>query len=267
MTAQEEPSAVAAASGVSRWRRIRDSLAEEIARGRWGAGAKLPSEAALARRFAVHRHTVRQALRQLAEEGRVRTEHGRGSFACPEPLRYALGARTSFTANVADHGRSAGRTIETIETIRASARLAGQLDLARGAGVVRVVAVASADGVPVARGQHHFPLQRLAGIAEAVRATGGITAALEAVGVAAVRRAATRISTRPAAPAEATALALGPRQPVLVTEGRDVADDGVPVQYVVTAFAGSRVELEVLNDGAGCTGGDDRAPRAVSPPA
>jgi GntR family phosphonate transport system transcriptional regulator len=250
MTARDDDTTAPADAGVSRWRRIRDALAEEIARGRWAAGAKLPSEAALARRFGVHRHTVRQALRQLAADGRIRTEHGRGSFACPEPLRYALGARTSFTANVVDQGKTASRRIDGMETIRATARLAGQLDLARGAAVLRVVATAYADGVALARGQHHFPLQRLAGIAEGVRATGGITAALEAAGVTDVRRATTRISTRPASPEEAAALALAPRQPVLVTEGRDVDGEGRPVQYVVTAFAGSRVELEVLNDAA-----------------
>ena len=251
MTREPDAPVATEEAGVSRWRRIRDTLADEIAKGRWAAGTKLPSEAALARRFGVHRHTVRQALRQLGEEGRVRTEHGRGSFACPEPLRYALGERTSFTANVVDQGKTASRRIEVIETIRATARLAGQLDVARGANLLRVISIAYADGVPLARGQHHFPLQRLAGIAEAVRATGGITAALEAVGVREVRRATTRISTRPCAPEEATALALGARQPVLVTEGRDADGEGRPVQYVVTAFAGSRVELEVLNDAAG----------------
>jgi len=250
MTTRDDERIARTAAGVSRWRRIRDTLAEEIARGRWAAGTKLPSETALARRFAVHRHTVRQALGQLAAEGRVRTEHGRGSFACPEPLRYALGERTSFTANVVDQGKTASRRIDAIETLRATAPLAGQLDLARGGAVLRVVATAYADDVPLARGQHHFPLQRLAGIEEAVRATGGITAALEAVGAVDVRRATTRISTRPASPDEATALALAPRQPVLVTEGRDVDGAGRPVQYVVTAFAGSRVELEVLNDAA-----------------
>jgi GntR family phosphonate transport system transcriptional regulator len=247
MTVPDDGAPSTAEQGVSRWRRIRDSLAEDIAKGRFAAGERLPSEEALAERFAVHRHTVRQALRQLADEGRVRTEHGRGTFACPAPLRYALGARTSFTANVVDQGRNATRRVDAIETIRATARLAGQLDLARGAAVLRVVATAFADGVPLARGQHHFPLQRLPAIAEAVRATGGISAALAAVGVADVRRAHTRISTRPGSPEEATALALAPRQAVLVTEGRDVDGEGRPVQYVVTAFAGSRVELEVVN--------------------
>lgn len=251
MTGHDEKGIATPDVGVSRWRRIRDALADEIAEGRWAAGAKLPSEAALARRFAVHRHTVRQALRQLASEGRVRTEHGRGSFACPEPLRYALGERTSFTANLVDQGKTASRRIDAIETIRATAPLADQLDLARGAQVARVVATAGADGVPLARGRHHFPLERLAGIAEAVRATGGISAALAELGIGDVRRATTRISTRPCSPEEASALALAPRQPVLVTEGRDVDGAGRPVQYVVTAFAGARVELEVSNDAAG----------------
>lgn len=233
--------------GVSRWRRIRDALAQDLARGRYATGERLPSATELARRFAVHRHTVRQALQALAAEGRVRTEHGRGTFACPAPLRYALGVRTSFTANVEAQGKTAARRIETIETVRAVAAIAGQLDIARGALVVRVVTVALADGVPLARSQHHFPLARLPGIAAAVEATGGITAALERCGVAGVKRARTRISTRPAAPAEAQALAMAAGQPVLVTEGLDVDTADRPVQYGFTAFCGSRVELDVAH--------------------
>ena len=245
MTMLPERDADTASPGVSRWRRIRDALAAEIADGRHAPGARLPSEQALAWRFTVHRHTVRQALQALAAEGLVRTEHGRGTFACPEPMRYALGARTSFTANVTDQGRSAARVIETIETMRATAPLAAQLDIARGAAVLRLVAVATADEVPLARGQHHFPLQRTPGLEEAIRATNGISAALARIDIVDVRRTRTRISTRPAAPAEAHALALAPRQPVLVTEGLDVDGAGRPVQYGVTAFAGTRVELEV----------------------
>lgn len=232
-------------TGVSRWRRISDALRSDIEKGRFEAGAKLPSEQDLARRFAVHRHTVRQALQALAAEGRVRIEHGRGSFACPEPLRYALGRRMSFTANVTDQGRAAARHLELVETVRATAPIAAQLDLQRGAQVLRVVTVATADEVPLARGQHHFPLQRLPDIEKAIRATGGISAALAASGIADVRRARTRISTRPASPDEAAALHMAPRQPVLVTEGLDVDGAERPIQYGVTAFCGSRVELDV----------------------
>jgi DNA-binding transcriptional MocR family regulator len=48
------------------WREIAETLEVEIARGHAAAGARLPTEAELAARFGVNRHTVRHALADLA---------------------------------------------------------------------------------------------------------------------------------------------------------------------------------------------------------
>lgn len=59
---------------------IKATLAAEINQGRWVPGGKLPSESALVARFGVARMTVNRALRELAEEGRIRRVAGVGSF-------------------------------------------------------------------------------------------------------------------------------------------------------------------------------------------
>lgn len=61
---------------------IAGQLREQIERGTLVAGAALPSEAELRRRFAASRNTVRQALAVLEREGLVVAEHGRGRFVC-----------------------------------------------------------------------------------------------------------------------------------------------------------------------------------------
>ena len=87
--------------GVARWRKIEDALADEIAQLPARSDRRLPSEHELARRFGVHRHTVRQAARALAERGLVSIIHGRGMFAPAPPLDYEIGPRTRFSANLA----------------------------------------------------------------------------------------------------------------------------------------------------------------------
>ena len=47
------------------WQAIADTLRAEITSGHYPPGDRLPSEAALATRFGVNRHTVRHALAQL----------------------------------------------------------------------------------------------------------------------------------------------------------------------------------------------------------
>ncbi len=227
------------------WRRIRDTLADDLAAGRIADGCRLPSEQELARRFGVHRNTVRHALQALAATGSIRITHGRGSFANLGALRYRLGARTSFTDNVARAGRAASRRIEATSTVPAPAELAADLVLETGAPLVRVVTIAAADDTPLALSEHNFPAARLPDIAASIERTGGISDALADAGVPSVRRARTRIVARPATDREAAALAMAPSHPVLVTAGLDVDAADTPVQVVRTTFCASRVELEV----------------------
>jgi GntR family transcriptional regulator len=54
-------------------------LRDEIAAGRIPVGARLPSEEELCGRFGVSRHTVREALRKLREDGLVSSRQGAGT--------------------------------------------------------------------------------------------------------------------------------------------------------------------------------------------
>lgn len=59
--------------------RVVAALKREISAGRISVGARLPSEEELSRRFGVSRHTVREALRKLREDGLVNSRQGAGT--------------------------------------------------------------------------------------------------------------------------------------------------------------------------------------------
>lgn len=61
------------------YRRLERALADEIARGRYGAGDFLPTEAELCEEHGVSRHTVRQALRRLQDLGMIERRAGIGT--------------------------------------------------------------------------------------------------------------------------------------------------------------------------------------------
>jgi GntR family transcriptional regulator len=65
--------------GVPLHRRVVDTLRREIEDGLPAVGERLPTEEALCRRFGVSRHTVRDALRKLREEGLVISRQGAGT--------------------------------------------------------------------------------------------------------------------------------------------------------------------------------------------
>ena len=93
------------------WKSIADNLAAEIAEGHYHPGDRLPTEAELAARFGVNRHTVRHALSALAEAGTVRSRRGAGVFVAARPTDYALGRRVRFHQNVAASGRTPSRRL------------------------------------------------------------------------------------------------------------------------------------------------------------
>ena len=61
------------------YRRVVDALRQDIVSGHHAVGDRLPTEDALCRRFGVSRHTVREALRALREEGLVASRQGAGT--------------------------------------------------------------------------------------------------------------------------------------------------------------------------------------------
>lgn len=58
---------------------IAGALASEIKAGRYSRDELLPTEAELQKRFGVSRHTVREAIRELQEQGFVYTQQGVGT--------------------------------------------------------------------------------------------------------------------------------------------------------------------------------------------
>ncbi len=63
-----------------KYEQIRRHLIQQIVSGRWDRSTPLPSDARLVKQFSVSRPTLIRAMQELAREGYVRREKGRGSF-------------------------------------------------------------------------------------------------------------------------------------------------------------------------------------------
>ncbi|RLC99338.1 MAG: hypothetical protein DRI77_02980 [Chloroflexi bacterium] len=84
---------------------LKDLLASQIADGRLQHGDALPSERQLCEEFNLSRTTVRQALRELGDQGLIHTVPGRGAFVAPPhadlTIRVSL---AGFTGDVRREG-------------------------------------------------------------------------------------------------------------------------------------------------------------------
>jgi GntR family transcriptional regulator len=61
-------------------------LREKIARGDWKDGERFPTETALVESYGVSRSTIREALKQLLNQGLIYTQRGKGSFVATNSL-------------------------------------------------------------------------------------------------------------------------------------------------------------------------------------
>ncbi len=230
------------------WRSIADTLRGELAAGQYRPGDRLPTEAQLAARFGVNRHTVRQALASLAEAGHVHARRGAGVFVTARPTEYPLGRRVRFHQNLAAGGQAAERRMLSLVRRAADAGEAAALVLAPGEGVVVREGLSLADGVPLALYRSVFPEARLPGILAALEAEASVTRALARVGVADFTRAETRLTAKLATPTQALHLRIRPGAPILRSVALNVGPGGQPVELGRTWFAGERVTLTVTPD-------------------
>lgn len=230
------------------WKSIAGSLSDEIGRGHYVLDQKLPTEAALAARFGVNRHTVRRALAALAEEGLVRPRRGAGVFVAGRPTDYPLGRRVRFHQNLRAAGRLPGKTFLSIATRAADLDEAEALALAPGAEVHACEGLSLADGQPVALFRSVFPAAPFPDLPRHLQDRRSVTAALGLCGVADFTRASTRISAVAATAVQALHLRVPEGAPLLRSVAVNVDPTGRPVEFGRTWFAGERVTLTLSGE-------------------
>jgi len=225
------------------WKAIAQALRSDLAEGRYRAGDKLPTEAALAARFGVNRHTVRHGLSALVEEGLVRTRRGAGAFVASTPADYPIGHRVRFHENLIAAGRRPEKRVLALDARAATVGEAQALQIEVGDPVCAYHGLSLADGQPVAVFESLFPIVRLPKIMAALSETSSVTKALRLEGVDDYTRASTRLTAVRATATHALLLEVAEGDPLLRSSSVNQCAKGVPVEYGRTWFAGDRITL------------------------
>lgn len=225
------------------WKSIATTVSDDIGAGLYLPGDKLPTEAQLAARFGVNRHTVRHALGALVEDGIIYTRRGAGAFVAQTPTDYPIGKRVRFHQNIAAAGRNPSRQLLSLEKRLASPEERSELDLNDGALVHVYEGLSFVDTQPIAIFQAIFPAARFPDLPDALRVTGSVTAALKSAGIADYTRASTRLMAKRATATQALHLRIGEGAPILHSVAVSVDGAARPVEYGNAWFAGDRVTL------------------------
>jgi GntR family phosphonate transport system transcriptional regulator len=227
------------------WSAIATALRDDIAQGRYTSGDQMPTEAALAARFGVNRHTVRHALKHLSEEGRVHARRGAGVFVTPGAATYPIGGRVSFHRNLSAAGRMPGRQILTLDRRHPTPTEAHILGLDGPATIILATGVSFADGTPIALFTSCFPGWLPDRFEADLKTTESVTQALALSGITDWTRTSTHISARNASAVQAGQLRVKEGAALILSESVNRSADGRAVEFGQTWFAGDRVTLHM----------------------
>jgi GntR family transcriptional regulator len=232
------PSESTDTAGLPKYLEITASLRQELRQA--PEGSRLPPERVLADRFGVSRMTLRQALDELAGEGRLQRIRGSGTFI-RRPTVTMGPFLTSFTEDMRARGLQPSARILGFTRTTASAEAAEALALPEGSDVVWMERLRMADGEPICVEVAQFPA-RLQRVLEEGDAEQSVHDILREAGVVptSLRR---RVRAVAAVQREALLLNLPDAAPVL--EVLDVFADpsGRPVQYARSRYRSDRYEV------------------------
>lgn len=206
-------------------------------------GDLIPSEVEIAAQFDVSRMTARYAVMNLMREGLVDRRRGAGTFIASNPLHRREGVLLSFTEDMRRRGLKPSSVMLSSKLEKGTVADVRALKLQTDAQVVIIQRIRLADDVPIA-------LERVALIPECKKVldadllSGSLHNALRAIGYAPYV-ANGWLSARLANAAEAKKLEIPVKTPLLV-ETRVIEDEnGNPIEYTETAYAGNRYVVDI----------------------
>jgi len=230
------------------WQQIYNLLMMEIRAGTLGPEGKLPSANSLAARFAVNRHTIRQALKALEDDGVAESRQGSGTFLVRRVVDYPISNKTRFSDIVLAQGMAPSGHILQARKRVASKEVADALVLGKRAQVILVERTVAADGVVVGIGRHFYPSAGMAGFEKTVFECHNLTEALARHGIETYFRKSTTVSARLPSSREARLLNQPVSEPVLVSKALNVDRNGKPIEFGMALFLANRVRLQFDSD-------------------
>ena len=233
-----------------RYREIEQALRARIATLR--PGQRLPSDADLCAEFGVSRMTARHAMAQLADEGLVRRDPGRGTFVAEPPTHRRATFLMTFSHEMRRQGRvPSSRIVRRVERQPTDSERS-DLRVRDGADVIELCRVRLADGEPVALETAVLTIDCAPLVLATDLENSSLHEALIKEGMVPTRGKSS-IGAESASDDDATLLGVRVGEPILVERRLIVDQRGRPLERTESRYAADRYGLEVgfsVEDGA-----------------
>ena len=249
----------------SMYRQIAEDLRRQIESGGLPPGSRLRSEIELREHYEASRNTIRDAIKLLSTRGLVETRPGQGTFVVGKisPFVTTLsqvaggdgsGEGSPYTREVSARRRRPSASDPRVEINRADRRMASELQIPEGDGVVSRHQARYIDGKPWSLQTSFYPMRLIErGAVRLIQASNIEEGTVEYLKeVLEVEQAGWRDTLTARAPDATEAAFFGlpddGRVPVIVTRRTAFDNTGRPTRVTVSAYPADRNEF-VINVG------------------
>ncbi|MGY4688717.1 GntR family transcriptional regulator [Salibacterium sp. K-3] len=223
---------------------IQEMIRKKIDTGEWQPGDMLPSERIFSEDFDVSRMTVRQAVTELANEGLLQREKGKGTFVAEPKIEQPLQGLTSFTEDMKARGLEPASVLIQYTLRTAPLKVAEALHAPKDLQVYEIQRIRLADDVPMAYETTFINREISGDIPEDVE-NRSIYHFLEANRGLHIVDGEQTFEASLASREEAERLDIQEGDPVLLIQRITYLEDGRPFEYVKSAYRGDRYKFTI----------------------
>ncbi len=137
---------------------LKEIIKEKIESGELKPGDVLPSERELSQVHQISRPTIRQALKELVNEGLLHREKGKGTFVSEPKINYGFIQKlTTFYDDMKDKGYVTRTRVVNLEVIKARKAVAKRLKLNEDEKIIYISRIRSINNETVVSVENYIP--------------------------------------------------------------------------------------------------------------
>ncbi len=136
--------------------KLYENILKDIENKKYSNSSKLPSENNLASKFEVNRHTVRQALKLLKDQGYIYTKQGKGNFISNIKVPYSISNKSSYSSKILDLGYEPKTKLLSAKIIVPNEDVAKVLGLNNSLKVIEVKLLRFVNDIPISVSYSYF---------------------------------------------------------------------------------------------------------------
>jgi GntR family transcriptional regulator len=250
-------------SGIPLYVQVRERLRAEL--DQMEQGQPIPVEAELEKRFGVSRITIRRAVEDLASQGLLLRQQGKGTFVQRPKLTHELSLITSWTDQLKRMGFVPGTAHRACTEETPAPPVADALRLQPSEKVVRIQRVRLAQREPISYMINYIPSRLAPELTKRKFAQESLYELLENEYGLVAAMAVDTVGSRLATDEEAAALKIGRKAPVLSVRRLSYLEDGTPMELAFVTSRGDRYQYEVTLRGRPRSSGAEFAERLMQP--